>query len=73
MKTFLDNRNVSCLLVRTWCVRTHVVRARADVVATKLGIILSSSFFLLSFFHATYFSPRRGVPTILSGMVRDEE
>ena len=26
--------------------RTHIVRARADVVATKLGIILPSSFFL---------------------------
>ena len=25
--------------MRTKCVRTHVVRARADVVATKLGII----------------------------------
>ena len=30
-------------------VRTHIVRARVDVVATKLGIILSSSFFLSSF------------------------
>ena len=27
--------------------RTHVVRARADVVATKLGILLLPSFFLL--------------------------
>ena len=50
-------------LVRMECVRTHVVHARADIVATKLGIILSSSFFLLSFFFpSTYFSPRRGLP-----------
>ena len=33
--------------------RTHVVRARADVVATKLGIILSS-FFSFSM-HVLYF------------------
>ena len=39
----------------------HVVRARVDVVAAKLGIIiLSSSSF--SFFPSTYFSPRRGLP-----------
>ena len=38
-------------LVRTKCVRMHVVHARADVVADKVGIILLlSSFFLLSFF-----------------------
>ena len=41
----------------------YVVCARVDVVATKLGIILSfsfsSSFFLLP---STYFSPRRGLP-----------
>ena len=30
------------LLVQTECVLTHVVRARADIEATKLGIILSS-------------------------------
>ena len=29
------------LLVRAECVRTNFVRALADVVATKLGIILS--------------------------------
>ena len=28
------------ILVRTKCVRTHVLRAREDLVATKLGIIL---------------------------------
>ena len=49
-------------LVRTKCVRKHVVHARADVVATKLGIILLSSSFFLSFFPSTYFSPRRGLP-----------
>ena len=35
-------------LVRTECMGTHVVRARADVVATKLGIIL---LLLPSFFY----------------------
>ena len=46
----------SIKLVRTKCVRTHVVRAGADVVATKLGIIF---IFLLSFssFHALTFLP----------------
>ena len=34
------------LLVRAKCVRTNVVRALADVVATKLGIILLSFSFL---------------------------
>ena len=38
-------------IVKNWCERS----ARADVVATKLGIIL----FL---FPSTYFSPRRGFP-----------
>ena len=33
-------------LVRADCVRTNVVRTLANVVATKLGIILPSSFFL---------------------------
>ena len=32
-------------LVRTKCVRTHIVRVRADVVASKLGIILPFFFF----------------------------
>ena len=44
---------------------THGFRARADVMATKLGIILSFFFFFfLSFFFfpSTYFSPRRGLP-----------
>ena len=41
--------------------RTNVVCALADVVATKLGIIL-----LFSFFPTTNFSPRRGLPTILN-------
>ena len=42
--------------------RFKIVRAGAEVVATKLGIILS--LFLLSFFFfpSTYFSPRRGLP-----------
>ena len=35
------------MLVRAECVRTNVVRALADVEATKLAIILS--FFLFSF------------------------
>ena len=35
------------LLVQAKCVRTNVVRALADVVATKLGIILFCSFHLL--------------------------
>ena len=39
--------------------------ARADVVATKLGFILSSTFFLF-FFPSIYFSPRRGLPMILN-------
>ena len=50
-------------LVQTECVRTRVVHARADVVATKLGNLLS--FFLLIsffFFPSTYFSSRRGLP-----------
>ena len=41
-----------CKLVRTKCVRTNVVRALADVLTTKLGIILSTFFF----FHAHTFS-----------------
>ena len=52
------------LLVHAVCVRTIDVRALVDVVATKLGIVLLSfSFFLLP---STYFSPRRGLPTILN-------
>ena len=39
----------------------HVVCARVDVVATKLGIIL-----LPFFLPSTYFSPRMGLPTILN-------
>ena len=39
---------------------THGFRAGADVVATKLGIILLLSFFF--FLPCTYFSPRRGLP-----------
>ena len=38
-------------LVRADCVRTNIVHALADVVATELGIILPSSFFLLFSFH----------------------
>ena len=34
----------------------NIVRARADVVASKLGIIL------LLFLPSMYFSPRRGLP-----------
>ena len=37
-----------------------LVRALADLVATKLGIL----FFF--FFPSTYFSPRRGLPMILN-------
>ena len=39
----------------------NVVCVLADVVATKLDIILLFSF---SFFPSTYFSPRRGLPRI---------
>ena len=39
------------MLFRAECVRPNVVRALADIVATKLGIIL------LSFFHALTFLP----------------
>ena len=35
------------MLLRTNCVRRNVVRALADVVATKLGIILPSSMHVL--------------------------
>ena len=35
------------ILVRAKCVRTNIVRAMAYIVATKLGIILSFSFFFL--------------------------
>ena len=48
-------------LVQTECVRTHVVHARADVVATKLGIIL---FF---FFHALTSKYEGGQRTGASG------
>ena len=34
-------------LVRAKCMRTNIVRELADVVATKLGIILSSSMHIL--------------------------
>ena len=44
-----SNTPQTVLLVQTECERTHFVRARADVVATKLGIILSFSFFLFLF------------------------
>ena len=54
--------NLVIQLARVECVRTKVVRALAYIVATKLGIILLS----LSFFPSTYFSPRRGLPTILN-------
>ena len=44
------------MLVRVECMRTNVVRVLADVVATKLGIILPffSLFFLLSFLPLTF-------------------
>ena len=51
------------ILVRTYCVRRHVVRARADVVATKLGINLLLSF---SFFLSVHLPAGRGLPTILN-------
>ena len=35
------------LLVRAKCVRTNIVRVLADVVATKLGIIIYFSFHVL--------------------------
>ena len=38
------------MLVRAECVRKNVVRALADAVATKLGIILSFFLFLFFFF-----------------------
>ena len=41
------------------------MHARADVVATKLGIICLLSFF---FFPSTYLSPRRDLPICLSGV-----
>ena len=46
-----DRNNVfsnSFLLVRAECVRTNVVRALADVVAIKFGIILSFFFLRLT-------------------------
>ena len=43
---------MNSILVRAKCVRTSVVRALADVVATKLGIIL------LSFSFHTLFSQK---------------
>ena len=49
--------------MRTECVHTNVVCALADVVATKLGIIL---LFLSFFLPSTYFSPRRGLPMIFA-------
>ena len=62
--------------MRTECVRTNVVRAWADIVATKLGIIGANVvctwvdvvaiklgiILSFSFFPSTYFSPRRGLP-----------
>ena len=62
--TGLGQTHYSGILVPAECVRTNVVLALADVVATKLGIILLLSFFLLlfSFFPSTIFSPRRGLP-----------
>ena len=47
------------MLVLAECMHTNIVRALADLVVTKLSIILLS--FLL---HSTYFSPRWGLPTI---------
>ena len=46
-------------LVRAKCARMNVVRALADVVATK-------PFFFSSFFPSTYFSPKRGLPRKLN-------
>ena len=42
--TSLDNMYWDNIFVRAECVRTNVVHALADVVATKLGIILLLSF-----------------------------
>ena len=55
---YIHRQDFLSLLVRTKCVRTHIVRARADVVATKLGIIHLFLFLLPSM----YLSPRRGLP-----------
>ena len=44
-----------CIIIGANVVRAlHVLHARADVVATKLGIILSSFFLLLSSFHVLF-------------------
>ena len=43
-------------LGQTECVRTHVVRARADVVASKLGIILFLFFSFFFFLPLTFLS-----------------
>ena len=44
------------ILVRTECVHTHVVRAKPEVVATKLRIIIIIFFFFPFFLPYTYFS-----------------
>ena len=60
------HRHVTQVIPQCALIGANVVRVRADVVATKLVIILSSHFFLLSFFSSMYFSPRRGLPMILN-------
>ena len=50
------------------CVRTHVMHARADVLATKFGIILLFSFFLLLLSsQASYRSPFGPLMDLASG------
>ena len=48
LRTYFKTATASCYnwCERSACARTLCVRARADVVATKLGIILLPSFFL---------------------------
>ena len=49
-------------LVLAECVCTNVVRALADILATKLGNIFFFFFFFFFFVPSMYFSPRRGLP-----------
>ena len=59
-KQLFHTSRIMQVLFRAECMRTEVVRALVEVVATKLGIILH-----LFLFPSTYFSPRRGLRTIL--------